>query len=152
LHFNIKFNSGNLFEGRKFNIRMTSVPADQLLPGEQIALKDEARRIKAAIYAEYGDEINARMKQVMGTVASDGESQGCDGGAQLTYTQLRARRIEELISSQTPLRQQVRSCQNDAMQKLIEAAREDANRGVDVGSRLELLMKLKEDLEKSSPA
>ncbi len=113
----------------------------QLLPGEQLALRDEAKRIKTALYAEYGSQIEEMMLQR----GADGTSQ-----QQPTHIELRARRIEELLSSQTPLRRQVRSCQHDAMSRLIEAAEEDAARGVDVNSRLQLLLKLKADLEQSS--
>ncbi len=110
-----------------------SVP--QLLPGEQIALRDESRRIKAALYAEYGPQIQGMLDQ-LGV-----------GAQPPSYLELRAKRIEEMLSHQTPLRKQVRSCQNDAMARLIEAAHADAARGEDVSTRLAVLLKLQSDLE-----
>ena len=108
-------------------------------PGEQALLKDEAKRIKAAIYAEYGTQIDKMMNERLDTQAQPSSP-----------AEVRAKRIEELLSNQTPLRLQVRSCQHDAMQRLIEAAQEDAARGENVSSRLDLLLKLQADLNKGT--
>lgn len=101
-------------------------------------LRDEAARIKQALYRDYGATIE---KMYAETAAS---SSGKNGGAGESKTQaeLWQDKIDELLEVQKPLQQQIKKCQQEAIQKLVDAAQEDQRRGVDVESKLAILLSL----------
>lgn len=96
------------------------------------SLRTERTRIREALYAEYGDRIDKMMDDAKATPM------------QMSPAEVRQKRLEAMLDERTPLRQEVKATQNEAIQKLIEHAKESSERGVDVSSRLNLLLNLQE--------
>jgi hypothetical protein len=98
-------------------------------------LREEAARIKASLYRDYGDTIEEMYRSA--AASSSGED-----GCRKSQAEVWQDKIDELIRVQKPLRQQIKSCQSEAIQKLIDAAQDDERRGIDVSSKLSLLLSL----------
>jgi hypothetical protein len=100
---------------------------------EMSTLRSERDRIKAQLYSEYGDRINAMMAEEKAATS------------RVTPAERREMRLHELLSERTPLRQEVKNQQAAALQRLVEEAKRDSDKGVDVGSRLSMLLSMQEE-------
>eukprot|EP00672_Neobodo_designis_P011148 CAMPEP_0174855712 /NCGR_PEP_ID=MMETSP1114-20130205/34016_1 /TAXON_ID=312471 /ORGANISM="Neobodo designis, Strain CCAP 1951/1" /LENGTH=140 /DNA_ID=CAMNT_0016090471 /DNA_START=35 /DNA_END=457 /DNA_ORIENTATION=+ len=95
-------------------------------------LRAERDRIKTQLYAQYGDRIAQMMAEENAAVT------------RVTPAERREKRLQELLSERTPLRQEVKAAQAEALQRLIDEAKRESDKGVDVGSRLSMLLSMQE--------
>lgn len=92
-------------------------------------LRAERDRIKKQLYAEYGDRIHAMMQEESKTIRT-------------TPAEERERKLQAMLSDRTPFRQEVLAAQSESLRRLVEEARGESDRGIDVGSRLDMLLSL----------
>ena len=120
---------------------MSSSPMKSGSPskGEMDTLRSERDRIKAQLYAEYGERINTMMADEVAATS------------RITPSERREKRLQELLSERTPLRQEVKTAQTEALQRLIDEAKRDSDKGVDVGSRLSMLLSMQESSNRPKP-
>ena len=103
-------------------------------PSRQVAadldlLTAERERIKASLMAEHGPRIERMMAEASGAKPPTAQEE-------------RHARMMRLLNERTPLRAEVKQAQADALEKLVAASREGAERGEDVGQRLDMLLQL----------
>jgi hypothetical protein len=92
-----------------------------------VLLSAERERIKAKLFADYGAELEVLMAD------ADLQRQA------LSPAQQREKRLADMVSERAPLRQQVRSAQDEAIAKLLTYAEDSEGRGADVADRMTIL-------------
>ncbi|CUG90581.1 Hypothetical protein, putative [Bodo saltans] len=105
-------------------------------------LREEAARIKQSLYSEYGDVINRMYHETNVASSSSSGEPGGSGDQKKTQAELWQDKIDELIAVQKPLKSQIKKCQQEAIQKLVDAAQDEQRRGLDVNSKLTMLLSL----------
>lgn len=95
----------------------------------------ERDRIKAVVFAAHGEEVAAFM-----------EKQKKEGVAE-SPVKARERRLQDLISDKTVLRQQMHQAQKEAIEKLVVAAREESDRGGSPSQKLDILLKIEREVQ-----
>jgi hypothetical protein len=119
-------------------------PPPMVDPYDLGLLKEEAARIKQSLYSEYG-EVIARMYSETAASGSSGAAaatSSSNGEERRTQAEMWQDKIDELIAVQKPLKSQIKKCQQEAIQKLVEAAEDEQRRGIDVKSKLSMLLSL----------
>jgi len=103
----------------------------------ETSLQDEAKPIKAALYAEYGAAIDRELE-----AARRGQVQLFDGRSRRTALDEYRERLDEIVQRATPTQIAMSKCREEALSKLTTLTQEASTRGEDVGHRLRLLQQL----------
>jgi hypothetical protein len=111
---------------------MTSSEPSSPSKHEVQTLREERDRIKKQLYSEYGAQIDAMLAQQNASTLS------------VSPAEQRERRLQAMLDERTPLRQEVKAAQAAALERLIAEAKIDHDRGVNVRSRLDLLLAMQQ--------
>jgi hypothetical protein len=111
---------------------MTSSEPSSPSKHEVRTLREERDRIKKQLYSEYGAQIDAMLAQQNASTLS------------VSPAEQRERRLQAMLDERTPLRQEVKASQAAALERLIAEAKIDHDRGVNVRSRLDLLLAMQQ--------
>lgn len=117
--------------------KISAINAGTADPYDLGLLRDEAKRIKASLLKEYGPKIEEMLNE---------ERKLQNGGVSVPLSQadIWQKEIDELLKYQVPLRDQIKRSQHEAIQKLVEGAKESHARGIDVQERMNLLLSMQQ--------
>lgn len=104
-------------------------------------LQSEGAKLKATLRNQYKDQLAKMIADATISPPISGQD-------------ARKQRLVEMLDNRTPLRREVKDAQAQAIARLVEESKLSADRGEDVGARLDLLLNMKAEMDRasSSPA